>query len=122
LNAVVEILKRAQQETLPCLVVGGHALILYQVPRFTRDIDFVVPDEAVERWLDFLQRLQYRVYHRTDAFIQLEPATPGSLPPVDLMIVDEPTWTKLQAKAESRDAGDGMHLPGLLTDRGRDKN
>jgi hypothetical protein len=39
LNAVVETLKRAQQETLPCLVVGGHAVILYQVPRFTRDSD-----------------------------------------------------------------------------------
>jgi Nucleotidyl transferase AbiEii toxin, Type IV TA system len=111
LNAVVEILKRAQQEELPCLLVGGHAVILYRIPRFTRDIDFVIPDEAVERWLDFLQRLQYRVYHRTGAFIQLEPATPGSLPPVDLMLVDQDTWSKLQAKAESRDAGEGLLLP-----------
>jgi hypothetical protein len=110
-NAVIEILKRAQQEQLPCLLVGGHAVILYQVPRFTRDIDFVVPDEATGRWLDFLQRLRYRVYHRTGAFIQLEPATPGSMPPVDLMLVDENTWAKLIAKAESRDAGEGMHLP-----------
>lgn len=111
MNAVVEILKRTQQEQLPCLVVGGHAVILYQIPRFTRDIDFVVPDEAMERWLDFLQRLQYRVYHRTGAFIQLEPAAPGSLPPVDLMLVDKDTWSKLQAKAQSRDAGEGLRLP-----------
>jgi hypothetical protein len=81
LNAVVEILRRAQQENLPCLLVGGHAVILYQIPRFTRDIDFLVPDEAVQPWVDFLQRLQYRIYHRADAFVQLEPAVPGSLPP-----------------------------------------
>lgn len=111
MNAVVEILKRAQAEELPCLLVGGHAVILYQVPRFTRDIDFLVPEEAVDRWLEFLQRLSYRVYHRTDAFIQLEPATPGSLPPVDLMLADESTWARLTAKAEQRDAGEGMHLP-----------
>jgi hypothetical protein len=110
-NAVIEILKQAQKEQLPCLLVGGHAVILYQVPRFTRDIDFVVPDEATGRWLDFLKRLRYRVYHRTGAFIQLEPATPGSMPPVDLMLVDENTWGKLIAKSESRDAGEGMHLP-----------
>ena len=111
MNAAVEILKRAQAEALPCLLVGGHAVILYQVPRFTRDIDFVVPDEAVDRWLEFLQRLSYRVYHRTGAFIQLEPATPGGMPPVDLMLVDEDTWAKLLAKAEERDAGEGMRLP-----------
>lgn len=111
MNAVVELLRRAQQERLPFLLVGGHAVILYQVPRFTRDIDFVVPDEASERWLEFLQRLSYRVYHRTAAFIQLEPATPGTMPPVDLMLVDEGTWAKLMAKAREIDAGDGMLLP-----------
>lgn len=110
MNAVVEILKRAQQEQLPGLLVGGHAVILYQVPRFTRDIDFVIPEEAIDRWLEFLQRLSYRIYHRTEAFIQLEPATPGTMPPVDLMLVDQSTWTKLNVQAEERDAGEGMHL------------
>ena len=85
-------------------------MILYQVPRFTRDLDLVIPDGAADRWLDFLQRLKYRVYHRVDAFIQLEPATPGSMPPVDLMLVDEGTWAKLLAQAQVRDAGDGMRL------------
>lgn len=111
MNAVVEILTRAQQENLPCLLVGGHAVILYQVPRFTRDIDFVIPDEMTERWLEFLGRLSYRIYHRTDAFIQLEPAVPGAMPPVDLMLVDGSTWAKLLAKSEERDAGEGMRLP-----------
>ncbi len=66
--------------------------------------------QATDRWLDFLQRLKYRVYHRTGAFIQLEPATPGTMPPVDLMLVDEDTWTKLLARAQERDAGEGMRL------------
>ena len=110
MNAVVEILKRAQLEELPCLLVGGHAVILYQVPRFTRDIDFVIPDVAIDRWLEFLQKLSYGVYHRTDAFIQLEPATPGHLPPVDLMLVDSATWAKLDGQGEERDAGEGVHL------------
>ena len=111
MSAVIEILQRARQEQLPCLLVGGQAVILYQIPRFTRDIDFVIPEEATDRWLSFLERLQYRVYHRTEAFIQLEPQTPGSLPPVDLMLVDHDTWTKLMAKAEDRPAGEGMQLP-----------
>jgi hypothetical protein len=110
MSVVLEIVKRAQQEKLPGLLVGGHAVILYAVPRFTRDIDFLVPDHAVEQWLGFLQRLSYRVYHRTEAFIQLEPATPGTLPPIDLMLVDEKTWANLLAKAEERDAGEGMRL------------
>lgn len=110
MNAVVEILKRAQQEKLPGLLVGGHAVILYQVPRFTRDVDFAIPEEAAERWVGFLQRLSYRVYHRTAAFIQLEPATTGSMPPADLMLVDEETWAKLSAKAQERDAGEGIRL------------
>ncbi|MGI9173431.1 MAG: hypothetical protein ACR2F0_08995 [Chthoniobacterales bacterium] len=111
MNVIVEIVKRARLEELPCLVVGGHAVILYQIPRFTRDLDFLIPDEAVDRWLDFLQRLSYRVFHRTGAFIQLEPATAGSRPPVDLILVDEQTWIKLIGKAQERDAGEGLSLP-----------
>lgn len=76
MSPLVELLRRAQQEKIPCLVVRGHAVILYQVPRFTRDLDFVIPEEAVDRWLEFLQRLSYHVYQRTAAFIQLEPTTP----------------------------------------------
>lgn len=110
-NAVIEIVKRARGEELPCLVVGGHAVILYQIPRFTRDLDFLIPEEAVDRWLDFLLRLSYSVFHRTGAFIQLEPATPGSLPPVDLMLVDKQTWGKLVAEAQEREAGEGLSLP-----------
>jgi hypothetical protein len=110
-NAVIEILRRAQLEQLPCLLVGGHAIILYQIPRFTRDIDFVIPEDATARWLEFLERLTYRVYYRTTAFIQLEPATPGAMPPVDLMLVDQGTWAKLMAKAREIDAGEGMFLP-----------
>ena len=111
MSVLVEIVKRARREKLPHLIVGGHAMILYQVPRFTRDLDFVIPEAAIERWLDFLQRLGFRVFHRTGAFIQLEPATAGGLPPVDLMLVDESTWDKLAAKAEERDAGGGLLLP-----------
>lgn len=32
------------------------------------------------------------------------------MPPVDLMLADESTWTKLLARAQERDAGEGMNL------------
>ena len=92
MNAIIDILKRAGQAQLPHLLVGGHAVILYRVPRFTRDLDLVIPGEAIDQWLEFLQRLTYGIYHRTDAFVQLEPATSGIMPPVDLMLVDKDTW------------------------------
>ena len=62
-------------------------------------------------WLEFLRKFHYRVYHQTNAFIQLEPEAPGTLPPVDLMLVDEGTWSKLIAKAEERETGKELRLP-----------
>ncbi|MBA2271512.1 MAG: hypothetical protein H0W20_13100 [Chthoniobacterales bacterium] len=111
MNGLYELADRARREKLPFLVVGGHAVILYHVPRFTRDIDLLIPESAATAWLEFLQKFRYRVYHQTEAFIQLEPFEPGTLPPVDLMLVDAGTWAKLEAKAVEREAGGDLRLP-----------
>ncbi len=111
MHGLYELAERARREELPFLVVGGHAVILYNVPRFTRDIDLLVPESAMAQWLAFLSRFRYRIYHRTDAFVQLEPDEPGTLPPVDLMLVDAETWTKLAAKAVERETGGELRLP-----------
>lgn len=111
MNGLYELVERARREALPFLIVGGHAVILYNVPRFTRDIDLLIPEQALASWLEFLSRFRFRIYHQTDAFVQLEPAEPGSLPPVDLMLVDAATWDKLTAKAEERDSGRELRLP-----------
>jgi len=108
---VFDLLQRINRSDFPFLVVGGHAVILHGIPRFTRDLDLLIPENSIESWLTLLGKLGYQSYHRSEAFVQLEASAQGALPPVDLMIVDSTTWSKLLEKSLEQNSGAGGVLP-----------
>ncbi|NJK92203.1 MAG: hypothetical protein HC904_10460 [Blastochloris sp.] len=91
------LLRTAQDEGLPFLIVGGNALILLGVPRFTRDIDLLITDAYRQAWQNVMEKLGYQLFHRVHAFDQYETIHKegGSSPGVDFMMVDEAVWLKL---------------------------
>ena len=48
----------AQTHQLPFLLIGGNAVIRYGIPRFTRDIDLLIPDTHEKAWLTQIQHRQ----------------------------------------------------------------
>lgn len=103
------LLGAAAQRNLPCLLIGGNAVILLGSPRMTVDIDLLVPDERRSQWLDLMRDLGFQFLHGTDAFAQFEPGPAASaekMIPVDLMFVDAATWKTLETGAREEAIGD----------------
>lgn len=92
------------------LIIGGNAVIAHGVPRFTQDVDFVIPDRLKTEWRNFLEREGFSFYHGTGAFQQFHD-TNGGKPRVDLMLVDEATWQKLNGDAWSFEIGEQVTAP-----------
>lgn len=122
---------KAQNAGLGFLLVGGNALIHFGVPRFTRDIDFLIPESLVAVWKAFLEAEGWLCFHETDAFLQFD-GKPNGLPPVDLMVVDEATWKSLLEAASPSFLAPGfspmlpspLHLAAMKLQayRNRDRN
>ncbi|MCF6312882.1 MAG: hypothetical protein L3J39_10575 [Verrucomicrobiales bacterium] len=114
-DTLIKIGSEAERRALPYLLVGGNAVICYGIIRMTRDIDFLVPDTALNDWRAFLETLGYHCYHATSAFCQFEPRS-SNRASVDLMIVDASTWAKLFAKAERKPITKtyAPHLPAAI--------
>ena len=128
-DALVRLGIQAEIRKLPYLLVGGNAVINYGVVRFTRDIDFLIPETALNEWQTFLEETGYRCFHASCAFCQFESPTPN-LAPVDLMLVDTSTWGKLFEKAERKPVTDdytpllpaGIHLIAMKLQASRSTN
>ena len=84
------------------LLVGGNAIILLGIPRFTRDVDFLIPADDELHWREFLEQQGFAFGHGTPGFSQFFPEDPA-LPRIDLMLVDQPTWEKLSAEAQKKE-------------------
>jgi len=98
------VLDAAAERELPCLLIGGNAVILHGHVRSTSDLDLLVPLRIRSRWLDLMRELGWKLYHGADVFVQFEP-TNGEGVPVDLMFVDDSTWEKLNAGAAEAEIG-----------------
>ena len=109
-DSLVKLALGAKAVGLPFLLVGGNAVIHYGVPRFTRDIDFLVPEGSTGDWREFLEQSGFHCFHATDAFMQFDGLAP-ELPPVDLMIVGSDTWEKLLAAVENVDLVPDVSIP-----------
>ena len=82
------------------LVIGGHAVVLHGHLRNTFDLDLLIADSALATARSALNNLGYRTYFETDAFLQLQ--APENLPPIDLMIVDDQTFDRIEATANQK--------------------
>ena len=97
------LIDAANGRGLPCLLIGGNALILLGYIRNTIDLDLLVEAGRRSEWLDLMRSLGYRLFHGTGAFAQFEAGVEGEAP-VDLMFVDGGTWEKMWAQARSGEA------------------
>jgi hypothetical protein len=113
-NPVAQVLIRiasgALESGLPdFLLVGGNAVVLYGVPRFTRDVDFLIPAADDLRWREFLGSQGFSFIHGSPGFSQF--AGPDTAcPRVDLMLVDPATWDRLESESVTRSLVDGVDL------------
>ena len=101
-DALIRLGSAAQAADLPHLIIGGNAVIHHGVPRFTRDVDFLIPGKDQDAWHALLEDEGYYRYHSAGAFAQYEARSiRAGIPPVDLMMVDDSTWEKLSATGEA---------------------
>jgi len=88
------------QAGVPFLVIGGHAVVLHGHLRNTFDLDLLISDSKLAPARAVLTSLGYRTFFETDAFLQLQ--APENFPPLDLMIVDDLTFDRIEATANQK--------------------
>lgn len=101
---LIRVAEAAEKDGLEYLVIGGHAVNIYGYSRTTADIDFLILTSSLEPWKVTLGKLGYRSIHETKAFAQFESDNEDSMD-LDLMLVDQSTYSKLLAASELRDYG-----------------
>lgn len=99
LDLIDRLANQAKQNDLQFLLIGGHAVTRLGHARLTLDIDFMVISGDEKKWEQLLGTYGYRSYSEGPAFKQFS----GQIgwPRIDLMIVDNVTFGKLSAEAES---------------------
>jgi hypothetical protein len=90
--------------SVPFIVIGGHAVIAHGYPRLTADIDIAIPEDDLPKWARWLAEHGYQPRPRTTAFQQFS-APPGTDWPIDLMLLDRPTFDKLWSGSSPADFG-----------------
>jgi hypothetical protein len=95
---------RAAQARLAFLLAGGHAVIAHGHARVTFDIDLIIRREDRARWIDLALSLGYSLHHEGPTFIQFNPSGSQFLP-LDLMFVNQQTFSKLEADAVPAPSG-----------------
>ncbi len=110
-DEIRRVVRAAAERGLPSLVIGGHAVILLGYIRATADFDLMVPEERRSEWLDLLRDLDFRLFHGTEAFVQMEASHRQGLA-VDLMFVEAHTWQRMAEGAHPKElAGERVLLP-----------
>jgi hypothetical protein len=90
---------------VPFLVIGGHAVVLHGHLRNTQDL--LIAESKLAAARAALNDLGYRTYFETDAFLQLQ--APENLPPLDLMIVDDRTFSRIEVTANRARRGSASY-------------
>jgi hypothetical protein len=107
---VFQALKRAGTAFL---VIGGHAVVLHGHLRNTFDLDLLISDSNFAAPRTALTRLGYLTYFETEAFLQLH--APANLPPLDLMIVDDGTFDRIENTSNEKMLdGEQIRIPDVL--------
>jgi hypothetical protein len=101
----------AGAEGLETVLVGGNAINLRAYFRTTFDVDLLVRETDVERWVSYFQERGYSVFNRSPNFIRLRSAPdPAAALPIDLMLADEQTFEKILTQSSPCDIGNGLSL------------
>ena len=96
---IIEILSQARLGTeRDFLVIGGYAVNAHGYSRQTLDLDILIKKEQSGFWKKLLLDNGYTVYCERESFLQLAPVTQDQMP-VDFMLVNEQTFSKMYAEA-----------------------
>jgi len=80
------------------LVIGGFAVCAHGYARETMDLDILIAKEQRDYWKELVLRNNYTVLSEHDNFIQFKEGGPEQMP-VDFMLVNEQTFSKMHAEA-----------------------
>ncbi len=100
-----EILSRTDPKLMPFLLIGGHAVNFYGISRQTGDLDLLVRLNDKTRWQDLLISFNYKIGQNDSNFARFRSDILTSWP-LDLMFVNDETFSKLLAEAKIGTLGD----------------
>lgn len=110
---VALIAEKAALAGLEFLVIGGNAVIAYGYPRMTADVDLLVRETDRRKWDELVTALAYRPHHLQRTFRMYNPIG-ADRTGVDLMLVNEVTFTKLlDQTTETKLGGVTVRFPSL---------
>ena len=89
---------------MPFLLIGGHAVNVYGVQRQTGDIDLIVTFSQRKALEDLFLKIRYQSDQSDTRFIRYRPDTIAAWP-IDLMLVDDETFSKLYSESRVTDLG-----------------
>ncbi len=85
---------------MPFLLIGGHAVSAHGASRQTGDIDLLVQRSSKDKWAEFFQKIRYKASQDDVRFTRYTPDTIAAWP-IDLMYVDDETFSKMLNEAIS---------------------
>ncbi len=100
----------AEQQKLSFLIVGGNAVNAHGYQRTTFDIDVAIPETERNTWQSELEAIGYRIYFETESFLRFKAKDGDFFFPVDLMMLNTDTYSKLEKSSEMRSFGN-IDLP-----------
>ena len=90
----------AHERNLNALLIGGHAVNLHGVSRYTEDFDFLIDRETLPSWRQMLAAMDFRRFREGPSFEQF--SRDGTGPKrLDLMLVNAATFEKLAQRSIS---------------------
>ncbi len=99
MQVLKSVREMAERQELPFLLIGGHAVNIHGYSRMTEDIDLLIRREDLAAWRQCLAKLGYTASEEHGAFCQLN-SPDGSSRRIDLMLVNNTTFEKLNARAK----------------------
>ena len=107
---LLRVLHHPQGGRVPFLVIGGHAVIALGHVRATFDYDFLTGESHRHELNAVFEDLGYTLFAASGPFVQW--TAPPGLPPVDIMVVDDATFGKLEATSRGvAIAGHQVRIP-----------
>ncbi len=97
-NQLATIAAQAATRNLQFVLAGGHAVITHGFPRSTFDLDLIVRRTDRQKWTELARDLGYEFHSEGATFLQFNAPNAASFP-LDLMLVNENTFSKLSGDA-----------------------
>ncbi len=103
-----------ERASIRYLLVGGHAVNQYAESRHTVDIDVAIHEADLPRVLPLMKRHGYEDIENMSSFTRLRHES-RRLPDIDLMLLDEETFSKLLAEAATvKFTGRSLLVPAMM--------